>query len=186
MELISRDEFMSGTPDIKPVLLRIRTKKPQALVSCDWRDIPTVMRSMRDLGMIDIPTLRIEAPAFPASDTPEMRSLYERNHSISTWYGFVESDPNPALAALRARFEQRFGSALSSDSLFAYDLARALAQASTPCRDSSGLNAQCFATHLSSRRFQGVMGDVFFGSDRNSVRPVLLIEVKNGRWVETK
>ena len=184
IETVFRNDFISGTTDFRALLLKAKLAAPQAIVFCAFRDAGTVMRQLAELGMLGIPALHLEAPFLDTSDTPEMRQLYEENRSISSWYGYVEGSMSPAVSRFVSRFQQRFGYTPKPDALFAYDTATAVIEAARSCVPNSRFDSACFAKYLSEHTFQGVASEFSFGSGRSTSRPVLMMEVKSGKWVD--
>ena len=142
------------------------------------------MRELSELKLLGLPTIQVEGPALAGvADTPEMRTLYEKNGTITTWYGYVETTSDPTTQEFLSRFQSRFNHLPNPDALLAYDLGHIIAASLSGCIQGPELDKQCFRTHMLTSH-PGVAGPVPFDQTRNSLRPVLLMEIKNGKWVE--
>ena len=184
LQIIYRSDYLPNSVDYAISLLKAKQHKPEAIVFCAWRDTAAIMRKMNELHMLDIPTFHLEAISMENSDIPEIRALFEKNNSISTWHGFIEGSLTPAQRAFSEKYLVRFSKKATADDLLAYDLAYALGKSAKPCWGGGKLDDQCFTRQLSSQVFEGPSGKFHFGEDRNSKRPTLLMRVQNGTWVQ--
>jgi len=184
LEIKYQDEFSSGEPDLRPVLLKLSRYKPQAMVFCAWRDVHTVMKQLKELGLIGIQTFHLTAPFFPIADTVEMRRLYAENKTISSWYGFAESTSDQAAQGFIRKFRARFGRTPFPDSAFAYDDVMILAQGLAVCSEAGAVEQPCLADYLQRVVYEGPAGRVHFGAARSADRPVIAIKLTGGRWEE--
>ena len=184
IQIISRAELAINSDTLGVSLLKAKRYKPDALVFCLWRDTASLMKKMAELHMLDIPTFHLEAISMENSDTPEIRTLLEKNDGISTWHGFIAGSLTPKQLTFSKNYYARFAQKATADDIMAYDLAYALGHAMKSCWSHARLDNQCFTHKLSSQSFSGYGGELSFGADRNSKRPTLLMRVKNGTWVE--
>jgi branched-chain amino acid transport system substrate-binding protein len=186
-KILTEETFSRGESDFKPLLLKIKTKKPDALALCTWRDSSLIMPQLKNLGMLKIPTIQYLAPFLPISDTPELRKLFEENKTLSIWIGFIESDLNNVQTKFAETYKNKFNEMPRLEALLAYDEVMILKKAIEDCDASENeLNPTCIASKLNGNKFSGVSGDFSFNDKGVSIREDLLIEVKNGKWVESK
>lgn len=115
-------------------------------------------------------------------DTPELRSLYERNGMITTWHGFVKDDPTSFQREFIDRFKIRFKETHLATAAYAYDEIYALAEALKPCLTLNGVNQPCLAAELLKTDYNGVAGRLIFNQYGISTRKHLLIQLKDGKW----
>lgn len=180
---ISRQNYNPGETDLRPLLLRLRAEKPDGLVLCTWRDTQLVMKQLKELDMLHIPTFQFHAPFLPSSDSPETRVLLEANATITTWYGIVKGESTPDQEAFIERFTKESGEApILPDAAFAYDDIGVLAKALASCVQPRDLSLDCLAEKMLVTDYVGLAGPIRFTKNRVSNRPVLLIAVKNGEW----
>jgi branched-chain amino acid transport system substrate-binding protein len=50
--IVSEGIFNHGDTDLKPSLIKIKSKKPDALLTCTWRDSALLMPQLKSLGML--------------------------------------------------------------------------------------------------------------------------------------
>ncbi|MBN8550599.1 MAG: ABC transporter substrate-binding protein [Deltaproteobacteria bacterium] len=182
IKLLAVEEFQSGTPDLKSLLLRSVKFKPDALVVCAWRDTHVLAKQLTELGVTTIPVYYVLAPFLPAADTAAMREIFERQHAVSTWFGFVESEKRPEYQAFRDAYMRRFGDEPRPDAAYAYDDMLALGRAAKVCSKNGAADRDCLVRELSSLQFVGAAGEFSFGPNRISARPSLLMQVQQGEW----
>lgn len=179
-----KEEFPSGSNDIKPLLLRIANAKPEALAVCAWRDAHLLMKQLHELGMIKLRTFQALAPFLPVADTEESRKLYEKNQTVSTWYGFVQGQKRSNYHDFRTKFLKRFGYEPRPDAAYSYDDVFVLTKALKDCGSHPNISQECVAKSLAATNYDGAAGQLAFNSNRLSQRPVFLMEVRNGNWVD--
>jgi branched-chain amino acid transport system substrate-binding protein len=184
INVVRQETYNAGETDFRPLLLRLKSSAPEALVTCTWRDTPLLMKNLKDLGMLTIPSYQFVGHNPPEADTTEMRRLYEENKTVSSWYGFIEGAPNPSQSVFIKKFGERFGHPPRPDSAFTYDDVKVLALALAPCITINTVDQTCLARHLLATNHPGIAGFLRFDKQRVSSRPVYLLQVRNGRWVE--
>lgn len=184
LQIMRPDTFNPGEVDFRSLLLRYKAALPDALVVCAWRDAVLFMRQLKEAKMIGLPTLHFGAQNSPEADTPEMRRLYEENRTVSSWYGLLESSRDARQQAFFDEYRARFAETPRPDSAFFYDDVHALAKALGRCSGANPVDQRCLAGALAAVDYDGVAGRVRFDSERAASRPVFLVQVKNGIWVE--
>ena len=176
-------EFNPGEKDFKSLLLRLRAARPAAMVICAWRDEAEVMRQMKTMNLLGLPSFQFFAPFLPESDTPEIRQLYAENRTVSTWYGYPEQIQKPAIAEFYAKYRSAYGEDPRPDSIFAYDDLRFLAAGARRCRKiSNGDLPACVAAYLQTESFAGLDGPLKFDQNRLINRAVFPIQFTGGKW----
>ena len=113
-----------------------------------------------------------------------MRALYAKNKTTTPGHGFTETTVNPKQLAFIEKFSKRFGEKPTPDSAFTYDDIFVLAQALKPCVSASEVNEQCTVDKLLKTDYDGAAGRLTFSAKGVSTRDVLLVQIKNGQWVE--
>lgn len=182
-ELLEEESYAPGELDFRALLLRVKAKKPQALLLCAWTDTGQVIRQQDELHMLNIPSYHSMAPLLPANDTPEVRALLEKNHAISSWHTFVTDEATPDQKKLVDRIETEIGETPQlPDAAIAYDDLFAIVEALKPCRSTKSIDQKCFVEKFAATNFNGIAGPLKFDAERLAERPVILIEVKHGKW----
>jgi len=185
VEIAHREEFTSGDSDLKATLLRLYTsKKIDAVLFCAWRDAETVMRRLKELGRLQsLPIYHSLAPFLPVADSASMRALYEQSKAVSTWYGFLESDPTDVQREFLETFNKRFGRMPRPDAAYTYDNVLILSRALKSCRAEPGkIDRACISKFLLGLDYEGAAGRLRFSQGRVSSRPVFLMQVERGKW----
>jgi ABC-type branched-subunit amino acid transport system substrate-binding protein len=175
--------FNAGESDFRPYLLRIRNEKDTALLFCAYLNAFQLMRQLDELQLVGHPIYLFYAPLIPASDTPEVRKLYERSGSISTWYGFRQETASPEQLELVRRFSERFAEEPTlPDLVWAYDGIQAFAKSIKQCVTEEHVDHDCAAENFSRVQYEGIGGMLRFNENGLTHRPVIFIEVKDGKW----
>lgn len=184
--VVAEESYDPGETDFKPILLRVAKKKPAAIATCTWRDGFLIMPQLRTLGLIHIPTFQYLAPFLPASDSAEIRKLYEENGTRVVWLGFVEAALSKTQSSFFERLKIKYGSAPKVEAALAYDDIMILASALKKCPATGAVDAKCVATNMQSTEHVGAAGPLRFDSHRRSNRPDLLIRIKDGIWISAE
>lgn len=182
-KLVAEDAYSPGEVDFRSLLVRLRAKAPDSLIMCTWRDEATIMPQLKESGLIGVPTYHVLAPLVKGGDTPAMRRLFEENHGVSIWIGFVGGEQTPVQQQFSARFVKKYGEEPSMEAVLAYDDLNAFATSATSCMKVGNLTADCAATELAHFRAEGIGGLLAFDGNRLSTRKDLFITVQADKWV---
>lgn len=120
----------------------------------------------------------------PVADTPEIRKLYEKNQSVSLWYGFSESTEKPVQVEFISKFQRRYAEFPFPDAAFFYDDMMALGEALPPCLNEESVDVSCVARELREIDRERVSGRLRFGSSGVALRKVIAITIKDVKWAE--
>jgi branched-chain amino acid transport system substrate-binding protein len=185
--VVSEYMFAPEDNDLKTTLTKIKDTNPDAIFTCSHTKSDILMRQMDQLGMLNIPSYQLMSPFLPNGDTSEIRSLYEKNKTVTSWYGFVYGSPTDKQKEFRDRYEKKFGVKLAADVTFAYDDVMAMSTVIEKCLDSNGkIDNLCFSENFKKINYDGVSGKLTFNEKGVSQRDTLLMQVKDGEWVEVK
>jgi branched-chain amino acid transport system substrate-binding protein len=183
LQVVSREEYPLDQTDLKTNLLKLNIKNSQALVACTWRHEDILMKQLKELDLIAIPSFHIVAPYLPAANTAEMKKIYEENKAVSSWYGISEVTNKEEQLKFQKKYRANFGKDPIADAAYAYDDIYILAEALKAC-DVNFENKDCLAKYLTQIKYDGIGGHLEFNQDRSSQRDVFLIKVVNGQWQE--
>lgn len=182
-KLLKIDYFNPGESDFRSNLIRAKSQQPDTFLFCTIWNAFQIMRQLDELRLLEIPTFHFYGPFIPASDTPEIRKLFERNGTVSTWYGFREEFASEEQRSLLRRYRERFNDdPILPDLAWAYDDLRAFAKSVKPCVEANRVNHRCAIENFANVKYDGVGGRIEFDSQRLAYRPVIFIQVKEGRW----
>ena len=181
INIISREEYQTSATDLKTNLLKLNLDNADALIACAWRHEHILMKQLKELGLIDVPTLHWIAPYLPVSDTPEMRELYEENGAISSWYGFSETGNKELQQEFIRKYKERYGEYPIPDSAYTYDDIYIIKRAIEGCGGDIN-NKDCIAEKILETKYDGVGGKIEFDRNGSAIREVTFIKVKDGKW----
>jgi branched-chain amino acid transport system substrate-binding protein len=177
----SKEKYQITETDLKTYLLKLNFKNSEALVACAWRHENILMKQLKELGLIKMPTLHWVAPYLPVADTPEIRSLFEENGAISSWYGFSGTGNKEYQEEFIKKFKSKYGKNPLPDSAYIYDDVYILTNATKKCGGDIN-NKDCIADEIRKTKYDGVGGYIEFDEGKSAIREVFMIKVKNGEW----
>src|SRR3990172_7948348 len=107
-----------------------------------------------------------------------LNDCYYSNH-------YSVEDPSPAIQKFVADYKKRYGQVPDALAALGYDAARILISAFQ--RTNSVEPAKVRDALANTKDFAGVTGKITIDSDRNAVKPAVVLRVKNGKleYVET-
>ncbi|MBS3078600.1 ABC transporter substrate-binding protein [Candidatus Pacearchaeota archaeon] len=183
INVTTREQYQTTETDLKTNLLKLNLKNVDALVVCSWRHEPILMKQLKELNSINVPTFHWVALLLPASDTLEMRQLFEENGAISSWYGLSEVPDKKIQVNFIEKYKQKYNILPTADAVYTYDDLYVITNALKTCKGKIG-DKDCIATQILSIKYDGVGGYLKFDTDGVSKRDVLLIKVVNAKWEE--
>ena len=186
ISIIKKESFNTTETDLKTPILKIKESDPEAIVVCGWRHEHVFMKQLKELGMIGTQTFHWVAPFLPVADTADMRSIFEENHAVSSWYWFSESNNDSKQKEFSDRYQKRFSIKPTGESVYAYDDIYVLAGALKKCdADKKVKDSNCIAEQLLKTDYNGAAGRLTFTDKGVSNRNTTAIVVKDGLWKET-
>lgn len=186
IKIIAQEYFQSNETDMRTNLTKLNLQSSDALVACAWRHAHILIKNLSELGKISTQTFQYTAPTLPAADTAEMRQLFSKNKTISTWYGFTEVGNTERQSQFIEKYKARFGSSPAPLAPYTYDDVYIMKDAFEECFGTNGLNSDCFSDEIKSKEYDGVVGKVTFDEKGRSNRDVLMIQAKDGLWTLVK
>jgi branched-chain amino acid transport system substrate-binding protein len=105
---------------------------------------------------------------------PALNGCYFSNH-------YSVDDPSPAVQKFVADFRKRFNETPDALAALGYDAARILADAMTRAGSTSGDKVR--DALAATKDFQGVTGKITINSERNAVKPAVVLKIENGKFV---
>ena len=182
--IIAIEKYQVSQTDLKTNIMKLNLQQDDAVVLCTWRHEQIFMKQLKELNLMKTRTFHIIAPYMPAGDNPKMRGLYEENHAISTWYGFSEQPDTKLQEEFFAEYKEKYGDDPKADAVYAYDDIYVIAQAIEKCPSVS--DKECISQKMLETDYHGAGGKLSFDKDRNSQRETILIQVKDGKWVNAR
>jgi len=179
---VTKKEFYQNTElDLRTHLTKLALKDSDALFACSFRSAHTLMKNMSELNLLNTQTFQVIAPFLPVANTPEIKELFSRNNTVSSWYGFAEKGDTEKQKEFKERYSKKFGTEPTPDSAYTYDDIWAMKPALEKCY-SDKLDTECFSTEMLKTNYDGVSGNLKFNDKGLSSRETLFIQAKNGVW----
>jgi branched-chain amino acid transport system substrate-binding protein len=103
-----------------------------------------------------------------------LRNTYMSNH-------YATDNPSPVVQDFAARYESRYGEPPDSLAALAYDTMNLLADA---LRRAGPTERRKLRDAIAdTRNFHGVTGDITLDTDRNPIKPVIILQYRDGKYV---
>lgn len=177
-EIVSEQSYAQGDEDFKGQLSSISAAEPDVIyIPGYYGDVARIAKQARLIGL--------EQPLLGGDgwDAPELWQLGGaalNGAYISTHYSI--DDPSPAIQAFVESYKQRYQNLLpDAHAALAYDATRLLFGAITRAdtTDSEKLREALAQT----RNFEGVTGVISMDSDRNAVKPAVVLKLQDVRFI---
>ena len=182
-DILETEYFQSDATEVRTPLLKIKAQNPDVIAICAWRHSHIVVPELQSLGMLGIPTVQVASPFLPPGDTPEMRAIYRKNNTYSTWFALTEATTDPVELEFKRKYTERFGTKPLADSAYSYDDIHALAQALGPCTSETEVDPNCLSAELAKVKMDGAGGPLSFDEYGISTREGAIIQVnEDGLW----
>jgi branched-chain amino acid transport system substrate-binding protein len=172
--VVTDENYSEGDNDFRAQLTKIRSAGPDFIyVPGYYADAAKISKQARDLG--------IAAPLL-GGDGWESAKLFEIGGEAinGSFYSnhYYPGDQSPAVKNFVAKYKARFGSAPDSMAALGYDAMKLLAAAITRAGSPDG---EAIRRALAETKgWSGVTGQMTFDQNRNPVKPIVILEIKNG------
>lgn len=173
--------YSEGDTDFSAQLTSIRATGPEAIfVPGYYTEVGLIARQARKLGLT-IPLMGgdgWDSPKLWEIGGEALNDCYYSNH-------YSVDDPSPAIQKFVADYKKRFNQVPDAIAALGYDAARILFHA---FQQAGGTDPAKVRDALSQvKDFPGVTGSITIDSNRNAVKPAVVLRVKNGKleFVET-
>lgn len=181
IELISEDYYKEGEVDFRSVLSKIRTSDAEAILMYGLADTtPIVARQMIETGLAGKLPL-IGNGEFSASATIQAApKAIEGAIEAAAWLPAYDSEGSKAfVAAFQAAHS---GEEPNNHAYGHWETVHLLAQA---IDQADSIESDAVVASLEAIRFTGPMGEITFDDHHQAVRPMLLLEIREGMPVIT-
>lgn len=173
--IVTDEKYSEGDSDFRAQLTKIKSTQPEFLfVPGYYSEAAKIAKQARDLG-ITIP--------FIGGDGWESAKLFEIGGKAveGSFYGnhYFAGDAAPEVANFVRKFKERYGEQPDSMAALGYDAAKLLADSIKRAGTTDG---EALRKVLSETQgWQGVTGTMSFDANRNPVKPIVILEIKNGQ-----
>jgi len=177
-EIVSKQSYAQGDPDYKGQLSTIRTANPDAIyIPGYYADVAIMAKQARQLGL-NQPLLGGDG-----WDAPELWPLGgdALNNSYITSH-YSPGDPSPSIQKFVHDYKQRYGN-LEPDAhaALAYDAMNVVADAIRRAGNTD--SAKLRDALAQTKDFSGVTGMISMNSDRDAVKPAVVLKLEDGRRI---
>lgn len=178
--LISRN-YVDGTKDFNAILTAVKAKNPEAIyVGSYYNEAAQICSQAKQLGM----TAQILGD--DGFDSPKLTELAgAAAEGVVFSSPFSRSDPRKMVQDFISSYTTRFSKDPDMLSAQAFDSVLVLADAMK--RANSVTDKEAIRTALSeTKNFEGVTGTISFDANNEVIKPVILMTVKDGKFVFLK
>ena len=179
--IISDQSYSAGDVDFSAQLTAIKATNPQAIfVPGYYTEVGLIARQMKKLGMSA--TLLggdgWDSPKLTEIGGEAMDGAYFSNH-------YSVDDPSPAIQKFVGDYKARYKQVPDALAALAYDAAHILAQSIQRANTTEGPKLRDAIAQ--TKDYAGVTGKITIDKDRNSVKPAVVLQVKERKlvYVET-
>lgn len=173
--VVADRSYGSGDVDFKAQLTAIRGREPEAIfVPGYYTDVGLVARQARELG-IEVPLLG--GDGWDSAKLTEIGGGAIEGSFYSNHYS--PDDPSPRVRRFVETYREAYGAAPDAMAALGYDAARLALEAMGRARSLRGSDVRDALAATES--FRGVTGDIALDTDRNAVKPAVVLEIRDGR-----
>jgi branched-chain amino acid transport system substrate-binding protein len=172
--IVDDESYKAGNTDFRVQLNAIRRRNPEAVYVPGFHaEVALVARQARELGM---------RQPFLGGDGWDSEKLYEnaRGALEGSFFSnhYSAEDPSPRVQEFVKRYQARYGAVPDVLAAQAYDAAGLAMDAVARAKDLSGPAVREALT--ATKGYPGITGAITIGADHDAVRPVVVLEVRNG------
>jgi branched-chain amino acid transport system substrate-binding protein len=176
-EVVAEQSYSEGDSDFRAQLTQIKSANPEAIyVPGYYTEVATVARQARELG-ITVPLIGgdgWDSPRLWEIGGEALNNCYFSNH-------YSVDDPSPVVQKFVTDYRKRYNQTPDALAALGYDAARILADAMTRAKSTSGDKVR--DALAATKDFQGVTGTITINSERNAVKPAVVLKIENGKFV---
>jgi len=179
--IVSDQSYSAGDVDFSAQLTTIKAKNPQAIfVPGYYTEVGLIARQMKKLGMTAIMMGGDgwDSPKLTEIGGEAMDGAYFSNH-------YSVDDPSPAIQKFVGDYKARFNQVPDALAALAYDAAHILVEAMKRANSTEGPKLRDAIAQTAD--YAGVTGKITIDKDRNSVKPAVVLQVKDRKlkFIET-
>jgi branched-chain amino acid transport system substrate-binding protein len=176
-EIVAEQSYSEGDSDFRAQLTQIKSANPEGIyVPGYYTEVGTIARQARELG-ITVPLIGgdgWDSPRLWEIGGEALNGCHFSNH-------YSVDDPSPAVQKFVADYRKKYNQTPDALGALGYDAARILADAMTRANSTSGDKVR--DALAATKDFQGVTGTITINSERNAVKPAVVLKIENGKFV---
>ncbi|HEX2786924.1 MAG TPA: ABC transporter substrate-binding protein [Ignavibacteria bacterium] len=177
-QVIGEQQYTAGDKDFKAQLTALKNENPQAIfIPGYYTDVNLISIQARELG-ITIPLFG--GDGWESEKLTEGKAANALEGSFFSTHASID-DPNPKIQSFVQKYKAKYGKTPDTMALLAYDAGWILFDAIKRAGSTEGPKIKdAIAT---TKDFPGVSGTISLNEDRNAVKPAVVMEIKNGKFV---
>lgn len=174
-QIVIDQSYSEGDSDFRAQLTAIKAANPEVLfVPGYYTEIGQIARQARDLG-INQPLVGgdgWESPRLLEIGGEALNGSFYSNH-------YFAEDPSPQVKEFVDKYKAKYDQVPDSMSALGYDATMILAEA---MKRADSLEGPAIRDQIAQTKdFKGVTGTITLGPDRDAVKPLVIIEIKDGK-----
>lgn len=173
--IVGDQSYSEGDTDFSAQLTSLKSSNPQAVfIPGYYTEVGLIARQAKKLGLnaILMGGDGWDSPKLIEIGGPAIEGAYFSNH-------YSVDDPSPAIQKFVADYKARFNAIPDALAALAYDSAHILIDAMKKANTTDG--AKLRDAIAQTTNYAGVTGNITIDKDRNSVKPAVVLQVKNGK-----
>lgn len=177
-EIVEEQKYSAGDKDFKAQLTAIKAKNPEAIfIPGYYTDVNLISIQAREIGLT--------CPLF-GSDGWESEKLTEGKAKDALEGSFFSThvsadDPSPKIQEFIKKYKAKYEKEPDAMSFLAYDAGMILFDAIKKANSTEG---EKIKNELAKTKdFPGVTGIITINQQRNAVKPAVVLEIKDGKFV---
>lgn len=174
--VVAHEFYAKGEKDFSSVLTKIKAQKPDVIVVPAYYDtVAQCVKQARAMG-ITVPMMGGDG-----WDSPKLAQIAGAKNLTNTYFTnhYTSLDPAPAVQAFVKAYQAKFGHTPDTLAALGYDAAYALFDAVKRANSVEPMKIR--AALAATKNFKGITGTITMGKDRNPIKSIMIIEMKNGK-----
>lgn len=177
-EITDIQKYSAGDKDFKAQLTSIKAKNPEAIfIPGYYTDVNLISIQAREIGLT--------CPLF-GSDGWESEKLTEGKAKDALEGSFFSThvstdDPSPKIQEYIKKYKAKYNKEPDAMSFLAYDAGMILFDAIKKAGNTEGVNIKNELAKV--KDYPGITGIITINGDRNAIKPAVVLEIKDGKFV---
>jgi len=174
--VVAVEYFAKGEKDFSSLLTKIKSVKPDVIVVPSYYDtVALCVKQTREMGM------KVPMMGGDGWDSPKMQEIAGAKNLNNTFYTnhYTSLDPVPKVQNFVKAYRARYHKMPDTLAALGYDTGYVLFDAIKRARSAD--KAQIRAALAVTANFQGVTGSITMGKDRNPIKSISVLELKDGK-----
>lgn len=173
--VVNVESYTKDDKDFKPLLLNIKTNNPDVILISDYySQVSLIAQQIKELG---IEATLVGPDGWDGvveqitNDPSVLEGAYFINH-------YSDEDPDPIVQTFVENYKKEFNEEPNALAALGYDGARILIEA---INKAGTTDTDKVVEQMQASNVQGATGTITFGEDRNPVKSVAIIQIKDGK-----